>query len=102
MSPVLLNAVSEDIFRELKEAWRVRGAGVKMNVGDSDRLTNLRFADDVLLIANGLEELKGMLADLVAVAEAHGLDLHPAKPKSLAMLNSGVAKRTERMPKLKA
>lgn len=42
------------------------------------RLTNLRFADDVLLVAGSAEVLEGMLADLAREAGMVGLqrDLH--------------------------
>jgi len=35
----------------------------------ADRLTNLRFADDVSLMGTGLEQVKYMFADLMAAAK---------------------------------
>eukprot|EP00973_Karenia_brevis_P093120 12415722-Karenia_brevis.AAC.1 len=55
-------------------------------------LTNLRFADDVLLIAPSLHQLKHMLTDLKDAASQVGLELHPDKTKIL----TNASKRTGR------
>ena len=47
-------------------------------------MTNLRFADDVLLFASTLSELKSMIADLSLEAHQYGLQLHPDKTKILS------------------
>eukprot|EP00973_Karenia_brevis_P046646 6471381-Karenia_brevis.AAC.1 len=44
-------------------------------------LTNLRFADDVLLIAPSLHQLTHMLTDFKHTAKQVGLELHPDKTK---------------------
>lgn len=49
VSPMLFNAVLEHVFRPLKHTWQSQGLAVQ--VGTADMLTNLRFADDVLLVA---------------------------------------------------
>jgi hypothetical protein len=44
-------------------------------------LTNLRFADDLLLIGKSLHQVKAMLEDLMTEAAAYGLEAHPGKTK---------------------
>ena len=48
---------------------------------DNTTLTNLRFADDVLLFATSLPQLKSMLTDVHEGAKNVGLQLHPDKTK---------------------
>ena len=40
-------------------------------------LTKLRFADDVLLFATSLQQLKNMIADVSRDLTSVGLELHP-------------------------
>ena len=46
-------------------------------------ITNLRFADDVLLIGTTLNQVKNMLDTLTTETSKHGLQLHPDKTKIL-------------------
>ena len=55
--------------------------------GRGQYLTNLRFADDVLLVGRTLHQVKEMLSDLVDKASKVGLSIHPGKTK---ILNNGV------------
>ena len=45
--------------------------------------SNLRFADDVLLMANSLSQLKKMMTDFKRSPEAQGLEIHRDKEKIL-------------------
>eukprot|EP00959_Pyramimonas_sp_CCMP1952_P118719 2481796-Pyramimonas_sp.AAC.1 len=45
------------------------------------RLTNLRFADDVLLVSYLLQDIKTILADVDKGRATCGLSLHPGKTK---------------------
>ena len=56
------------------------------------QLTNLRFADDVLLIGTFLRQLKQMLVDLQKAAGKRGLILHPAKTKILTNALKGTGR----------
>ena len=47
------------------------------------QITNLRFADDVMLISKTLPRLKSMLEDVITEAKKRGLELHPDKTKIL-------------------
>ena len=65
----------------LLDKWAREGGGVE--VGGGRRLTNLRFADDVLLVAASAAKLQEMLADLADAAAQVGLELHFGKTKVL-------------------
>ena len=50
-------------------------------------LTNLRFADDILLVATSLPQITAMLSDLSIEAAKFGLQLHPDKTQILHNTN---------------
>ena len=79
LSSLLFNALLEDIFKTLKQRWLPRQHGIRLGHTNITRLTNLRFADDVLLFATTLPQLTKMLNDLHEVAGRCGLELHPDK-----------------------
>ena len=60
----------------------------------ADVLQNLRFADDILLLANSPPQIRGMLEDLSREAASVGLHLHFGKTKILA--NTGVRRGVNR------
>ena len=49
-----------------------------------DCLTNLRFADDVLLFSTSLEKLREISCEFKTSTEAVGLGIHPDKTKILS------------------
>jgi len=49
MTPILFNSVLERIVGLLQQVWRQKGFGIDMGSSQGN-LTNLRFADDLLLI----------------------------------------------------
>ena len=59
---------------------RVGGSSV---MGRGRKMTNLRFADDILLTARTLPQIKKMLGDVADAAGKVGLELHPGKAKIL-------------------
>ena len=81
MSPTLFNAVLEDIFHELTPKWKSGCRGLDVGSLRGERLTNLRFADDVVLFASSLSEARHMLEDLVKASITRGLVIHPKKTK---------------------
>ena len=83
LSSLLFNAVSESIFRRLQQKWQRRGCGIHLAPPPDTALTNLRFADDVLLFATSLPQLKTMIGELAEEARSTGLELHPDKTKIL-------------------
>jgi hypothetical protein len=87
ISSLLFLVVMEVCFRRLKARWnqlnlRRVGAYYGIVVDDaSDPLTNLRFADDVVLLATSRADVRKMLSDLNAEAGKFGLKLHSGKTK---------------------
>ncbi|VDO16914.1 unnamed protein product [Brugia timori] len=77
LSPNLFNAVLEGIFRNLN--WE--GKGLKIN---GQFLNNLRFADDIVLISNGMNELKEMSEELCRESKKVGLTVNFAKSKIMS------------------
>ena len=85
VSPKIFNAVLEVVFRRLKERWEKRKWGLRMHATWPTRwLTNLRFADDVMLTATTLPQLEKMVGDLAEEARKAGLELHFGKTKILS------------------
>ena len=94
LSSLLFNAVLEDIFQTLKTQWATRQYGVRLGHTKATCLTNLRFADDVLLVAGTLHQVTTMLADLRKAALPHGLELHPDKTYILSNLSQRRGRQT--------
>ncbi|VDO08661.1 unnamed protein product [Brugia timori] len=76
LSPILFNSSLEEIFRNLN--WEEKGLDV-----NGKKLTNLRFADDVILFANSEEELTVMINELSQQSVTAGLTMNAKKTKIL-------------------
>ena len=61
-------ALEEDIPRWQKK----KGMGIYLSDNDHDCLTNMRFADDVLLFASSKEQLQKMLCEFKRSTEKSG------------------------------
>ena len=81
LSSLLFNSLLEHIMRQLKPKWHSRQCGIQVGTGEATRLTNLRFADDVLIVGRTRHQITTMLGDLHATASQFGLQLHPDKTK---------------------
>jgi len=57
LSAIIFNCVLEDVFRELD--WDKKGINI-----NGEYLSNLRYADDVVLVASTKKELNEMMQDL--------------------------------------
>ena len=77
LSPKLFNAVLQEVFQKLDPLWRTEGGGIQIT--QQRQLTNLRFADDVLLTASDATTLERMLTELADAALEVGLELHYGK-----------------------
>jgi len=84
LSSLLFNSLLEHILRKLKPTWSARRVGIEMSLGTETYLTNLRFADDILLLAHSKKQITDMLQDLQDEAAKHGLQIHPDKTKVIA------------------
>jgi hypothetical protein len=89
LSALLFIAVMEACFGHLKCKWntankRRTGAYFGIVVDDPEApLSNLRFADDVLLFAHSKQDLAKMIAHLQSEAGKYGLKLNLGKTKIL-------------------
>ena len=88
---VLQKALEDDIPRWQKK----KGVGIYLSDNDHDCLTNLRFADDVLLFASSKEQLQNMLCEFKKSTEKVGLRIHPEKTKILSNQSSDTKKEIE-------
>ena len=78
MSPLLFNVGLEQAIRRWKQ--RLHKHGIKLNDNDDDeRLTNVRFADDLIIYAKTMDELTESLDWLAEEFKKTGLDLNGAK-----------------------
>lgn len=77
MSPKLFNAVLEEIFKSLK--WSSLGLNI-----DGLRLSNLRFADDVVLMSESNTDLLQMVKELKLASAKSGLKINKEKTKILS------------------
>jgi hypothetical protein len=81
ISPILFNSALEDLMRKLTSKWsQSRDHGIQIR---SRKLTNLRFADDLLLCASSFRAARAMLIDLMEDAAKYGLEVHESKTKFL-------------------
>ena len=87
LSSLLFNSLLEHIFQQLKQSWSARKVGIRLGHTTLTTLTNLRFADDVLLFSATLPQLTSMLNDLHDLAATCGLELHPDKTVILSNLS---------------
>ena len=60
-----------------------------------DCISNLRFADDVLMMANFLKQLKRMMSDFKTSTEAQGLEMHADRKTVLSNQKSNRLKEIE-------
>ena len=88
LSPVLFNAALEKVIEPLHKKWQAQGFGLPVENAAGRRLTNLRFADDILLMATTRRQVKIMIEDLIAAAAEAGLSIHCGKTKIMTNSSS--------------
>lgn len=76
LSPKLFTATLEEVFKKLSACWSTKG----VVVGEK-RLTNLRFADDIVLFSSSASELGGMINELSGASLEVGLKMNMSKTK---------------------
>ena len=87
LSPVLFNAVLEKAISEWK--LTLSDEGLEMKEGDPNtRLTNIRYADDLLLFGRSYGEAVSMIESLAAVLARYGLQLNDKKTKILTTVDT--------------
>lgn len=77
---MLFNLYSEYIFREALED---ESAGIAVN---GNFINNIRYADDIAIIANTLEDLQKLFQKVAMVSRAHGLNINIKKTKMMVIL----------------
>ena len=74
LSSLLFNTVLQSSLKEVTQRWqKKKGMGIYLSDHDHDCLTNLRFADDVLLFATSKDQLQKMLYEFKESTENVGL-----------------------------
>ena len=82
LSPILFNTALEYIIRRWKAG--LDSAGLPLTVdGSTTYLTNVRFADDLLVFGKSLEEVGQNFERLIANLASAGLGMNPSKTKVL-------------------
>ncbi|XP_011685474.1 PREDICTED: uncharacterized protein LOC105448526 [Wasmannia auropunctata] len=79
LSPMLFNSYGEYIIRKTIEDWE--GGFV---VGGR-KITNLRYADDTVLLATSMDEMEELLRKLVTESEELGLAVNKSKTKLIVI-----------------
>lgn len=77
LSPKLFIAAVEDMFKKLK--WRK--TGIKIN---GQFISHLRYADDIVLLGESLEEILDMMKDLDEQSKSIGLKMNLKKTKIMS------------------
>ena len=89
LSSLLLNTVLQNSLKEVTQRWqKKKGMGIYMSDQDHDCLTNLRFADDLLLFATSKEQIQKMMYEFKESTEKVGPRIHPGKTKVLSNQSS--------------
>lgn len=83
LSPLLFNLYSEHVFREALDDCRT---GIPVN---GIPISNLRYADDTVLLAHTAEELQSILDLVVQACERYGLRLNVGKTKAMSVSKTG-------------
>jgi len=77
LSPILFNTALEEVFRKLE--WENKGILI-----NGKKLSNLRFADDIVIFSTNIKELEGMLNELNELGKPAGLRINFEKTKILS------------------
>ena len=89
-----VNTMLQMALKDDVERWpKPKGMGIRLGDYESDCLTSLRFAGDVLLFSVSLVQLQKMMCDFKQSVESVGLKIHPDKTKILS--NQSINKRKE-------
>ena len=81
---LLFNTVVQYSLESNLTKWQENQKGIRLSDNTDDCLTNLRFADDVLLFSTSLKKLRDMLCDFKTCTGEVGLGIHPDKTKILS------------------
>ena len=89
LSSLLFNTVLQYALKNVVLKWqRTKGMGIYLSDQDRDCLTNLRFADDVMLFATSKGQVQNMMWEFKEATKKVGLTIHPNKTKILSSESS--------------
>ena len=88
LSALLFNTALESAIREWKTMLTTEGFCL-CEGNNAERLTNIRYADDLILFAKSLEEATYMTEVLVIILRRYGLELNTTKTKILTTTEVG-------------
>ena len=92
-----LNTVLQNSLKEVTQRWqKKKGMGIYLSDQDHDCLTNLMYADDVLLFATSKKQLQKMMHQFKESIEKSGTQDPPRKdesPQQPEQPQSGLEKR---------
>ena len=99
MSSLLFNTVLQYSLKNEIQRWqKKKGMGIYLSDQERDCLTNLRFADDVMLFATSKEQIRNMMYEFKKATEKVGLRIHPDKTNILSnesTINSNTKRHIE-------
>ena len=99
MSSLLFNTALQYSLKDEIQRWKKKkGMGIHLGDHDRDCLTNLRFADDVMLFATSKEQIRKMMCEFKKATEKVGLRILPDKTKifsNQSTINSDTKKHLE-------
>ena len=79
LSPYLFNIVSETVMRKALEDYR---GGVVIG---GRKITNLRYADDIVLLASSVAELQDLVDRVSSAGKEYNLQINATKTKTMAL-----------------
>src|SRR6201996_9622204 len=77
LSPYLFNIVSETVMRKALEGGR--------------KISNLRYADDIVLLASSVEELQELVSRISRIGKKYNLLINSSKTKTMALKGESVS-----------
>ena len=90
LSSLIFNSDLHSAMEKDTETWNEKGFGIELGDEKRDCICNLRFAGDVLMMANSLKQFKRMMTDFKKSTEAQGLGIHPDKLQILSKEKSNI------------
>jgi hypothetical protein len=91
LSPALFNVTLEQALQRWKRQLTTHGLALVPDE-QAERMTNIRFADDIMIIGKSLEEVVEMLELLIEILSEYGLDLNIGKTMILTTDNPPTTK----------
>ena len=84
MSCLLFNTVLQYLLKKIQRWQKKKGMGIYLSDQERNCLTNLRFADDVMLFATSREQIRNVMCEFKKATEKVGFRIHPDKTKFLS------------------